>query len=70
MKVPKIVQETAQKHGFNSIGYIGKRKGKHAFLLGIVDKTGEACPTGLPTVCLTDKETVEIFSGIEGLELL
>lgn len=70
MKIPKIIQETAQKYGCNSVGYIGKRRGKDAFVIGHVDENGEAVPTGLPTIYLTDGETVEIVAGMGGLELL
>lgn len=70
MKIPKIIQDIADKHGLNSVSYIGKRRGKDAFMMGYVDENGEAVATGLPTIYLTDGETVEIVAGMEGLELL
>lgn len=70
MDIPQIIQETAKKYGCNNVGYIGKRRGKDAYVLGHVDENGEAVPTGLPTIYLTDGETVEIVGGMEGLELL
>lgn len=70
MSIPKIIQDIADKHGLNSVSYIGKRKGKDAFMMGYIDENGETVATGLPTIYLTDGETVEIVAGIKGLELL
>lgn len=70
MKIPKIIQEAADKDGWNRIGYIGKRKGKDAFAASYIDEDGCAVPTGLPTIYLTDGKTVEVVCGEEGLELL
>lgn len=70
MKVPKIIQDIADKKGCNSVSFIGKRKGKDAFVMGYVDENGEAVPTGLPIIYLFDGKTVEIIGGEEGLELL
>lgn len=70
MKIPKIIQDIADKHGLNSVSYIGKRRGKDAFMMGFIDENGEALATGLPTIYLTDGKTVEVVSGMDGLELL
>ena len=70
MKVPKIIQDIADKHGCNNVIFIGKRRGKDAFIMGYVDKNGEAVPTGLPVIYLFDGNTIEIVGGEEGLELL
>lgn len=70
MKVPKIIQEKADKEGWNSVGFIGKRREKDAFTVGYVDENGEAVPTGLPVIYLFDGKTVETVYGEEALELL
>lgn len=69
MKVPKIIQEKADKEGWNSVGFIGKRRGKDAFAVGNVDEI-ETVPTGLPVIYLFDGKTVETVYGEEALELL
>ena len=70
MKIPKIIKEEAEKEGLNSVGFIGKRRGKDAFDVGYVDENGEAVPTGLPVIYLFDGKTVETVYGEEALELL
>lgn len=70
MKIPKIIQIAAEKRGWNSINYIGKRWGKDAFTMGYIDEFGEVAPTGLPTIYLTDGKTIEVVGGIDGLKLL
>lgn len=70
MKVPKIIQDIADKEGWNSIGFIGRRRGKDAFAMAYVDENGEAVPTGLPVIYLFDGKTVERVYGEEALELL
>lgn len=70
MKIPKIIQDIADKRGCNSVDYIGKRKGKDAYVMGFIDENGEAVPTGLPTIYLFDGNAIEIVTGMEGLELL
>lgn len=70
MKTPKEIQKIADDYGANKISYIGKRKGKDAFIMGCVDENGEPLATGLPTIYLYDGKTVEVVGGIEGLELL
>lgn len=58
----------ADKRGCNSVDYIGKRKGKDAYVLGFIDENDEAVPTGLPTIYLFDGNAIEIVAGMEGLE--
>lgn len=70
MKVPKIIQDIADKNGCNNVGFIGKRRGKDAFVMGYVDENGEAVPTGLPIIYLFDGKTVETIYGEEALDLL
>ncbi len=70
MKVPKIIQDIADRYGLNSVEYIGKRKGKCAFTMGFIDKDGEPVATGLPVIYLFDGETVEIIRGEEAFQLL
>ena len=70
MKIPKIIQDIADKCGYNRIGYIGKRRGKDAYTMVYVDENGETVPTGLPTIYLFDGNAIEIVTGMEGLELL
>ena len=70
MKIPKIIQDTAYQTGWNSVCFIGKRRGKDAFAVGRVDKNGEAVPTGLPVIYLFDGKTVETVYGEEALDLL
>ena len=70
MKLPKIIQEKADKEVWKSVGFIGKRRGKDAFAVGYVDENGEAAPTGLPVIYLFDGKTVETIYGEEALELL
>ena len=70
MKIPKIIQDIADKQGCNSVGFIGKIRGKDAFVMGRVDENGEAVPTGLPVIYLFDGKTVETIYGEEALELL
>ena len=70
MKIPKIIQEKADKEGWNSVGFIGKRRGKDAFAVGYVDENGEAVPTGLPVIYLFDGKTVETIYGEEALVVL
>lgn len=70
MKIPKIIREEAEKHGYNSVEYIGKRNGALAFSVGYDDGGELPCPTGLPTVFLLDGEKVSIVGGKEALELL
>ena len=40
MKAPKIIQDIADKKGCNSVSFIGKRKGKDAFVMGYVEIIG------------------------------
>lgn len=70
MKVPKIIQEIADKNGCNKVCFIGKRRGKEAYGMGYIDKSGNPIPTGLPVLYLFDGKTVEIVGGEEALELL
>lgn len=70
MKVPKIIQDIADKQGCNNVSSIGKVRGKDAFMMGYIDKNGEAVPTGLPVIYLFDGKTVETVYGEEALELL
>ena len=70
MRIPKRTLHKADKEGWNSVGFIGKRRGKDAFAVGYVDENGEAVPTGLPVIYLFDGKTVETVYGEEALELL
>lgn len=70
MKIPKIIQDIANKNGCNNVTFIGKRRGKDAFVMGYIDKNGEAVSTGLPVIYLSNGKTVEIVGGEEALELL
>ena len=70
MDIPEIILEYAEKHGCNSVEYIGKRRGKEAFGMGYVDEDGFPTPTGLPTLYLYDGKTIEVVSGEEALDLL
>lgn len=68
--IPKIIQDTATEQGFNSVEFIGRRKGAQAFLVGLVDDDGFAPPIGLPTVYLLKDEKITIKSGEDALNLL
>lgn len=71
MEIPSVIKELADKYGYNTICYIGKRKGKDAFIIGCVDDSGLPFPTGLPTINPFDgNNNVENIYGEEVLELL
>lgn len=70
MEIPKVIQEIADKHGCNRISFIGKRKGKDAFVMGYIDENGNPVATGLPVIYLFDGKTVETIGGEEALDLL
>lgn len=70
MKIPKVIQDMADERCATSVSYIGKRRGKPAFMMGYTDENGEPLATGLPIIYLLDGKTVEIVGGMEGLELL
>ena len=69
-RIPKMVLEYAEKRGCNSVDYIGKRRGKDAYVMGFIDENGKPVPSGLPVIYLYDGKTIEVVSGEEGLELL
>lgn len=69
-RIPKPIQEIADRQGCNSVGYIGKRRGKDAYTMGWLDEDGHPEPTGLPVIYLFDGKTVETVGGEEGLGLL
>lgn len=70
MDIPKAITEYAKKRGCNSVDYIGKRSGKDAYVMGFIDENGKPVPSGLPVIYLYDGKTIEVVSGVEGLELL
>lgn len=69
-KIPEIIRRKAFENGFNTVGYIGVRKGVPAFSVGSVDRDGVPIPTGLPTIYLLKGDRVESVGGVDALELL
>lgn len=70
MKIPKIILDKAAEDGYNSVGYIGIRRGAHAFSVGVVSEDGTPTPTGLPTVYLLRGDHVTEVYGFEAFDLL
>lgn len=70
MEIPKIVQEKAEKEGYNSVGYEGVVDGAKVFSVGIVDENGTPEPLGMPTYILLKDEEVTIVGGKEGFDLM
>lgn len=69
MEIPKIIQETAKKHGFNSVNYVGEIDGSQVFGCSEIGKDGLAVPQGLPTLILLKNGETKFINGNEGLEL-
>ena len=70
MNIPKIIQETAKKYGYDRCSFLGMREGAQAFVIGHSYEEKEPPPTGLPTVLLFRDGKVSVISGIEALDLL
>lgn len=71
MKIPKIVTETAEKHGLNGVSFVGEYKGARVFIeKGVTDEDGFPVPTGLPVLILLKDGKTEVISGLKALELL
>lgn len=69
MSIPKIIQEAAKQHGFNSVNYVGEIDGSQVFGCSNIGNNGLAVPQGLPTlITLKDGET-KFINGNKGLEL-
>lgn len=68
-KIPKIVLDEAERHGFNAVSFLGEYNGAKVYSVGIVDKDGFPLPTGLPTSILLKNGKMEIVAGNEGLKL-
>lgn len=69
MKIPIIIQETAQQHGFNSVNFVGEIDGYRVFGCSNIGKDGFAVPQGLPTLILLKNGETKFINGNEGLEL-
>lgn len=50
MAIPKIISEYAKQIGFNSITHLKTIGKSEYYSFGLVDKDGNAQPTGLPFV--------------------
>ncbi len=67
--IPEIIKVEAQKHGCNSIEFCGVLDGSEVFGVGVVDKDGNALPTGLPKFLLLKGTKVEFIFGEAALDL-
>lgn len=69
MKIPKIVKQTAEENGCNSVNFVGVLDGFQVFGCSNIGKNGIAVPQGLPTLILLKDGKTKFVSGEEGLEL-
>lgn len=69
MKIPKIVKQTAEGNGCNSVNFVGVLDGFQVFGCSNIGKNGIAVPQGLPTLILLKDGKTKFVSGEEGLEL-
>lgn len=70
MDIPEIILEYAEKHGCNSVEYIGKYDNADVYSVGVKTDDEFPCPTGLPCCILFEQGVAKLVSGTDSLKIL
>lgn len=70
MDIPKIVTDTALKHGYDYIEYLGKYGKADVYSVGVNTDDEFPCPTGLPSCILFEQGEAKLVFGTDSLKIL
>lgn len=71
MKIPKIIQEAANKHRLCQMEYVGQLNGMKVYVeTNNIDENGLPEPTGLPCCIVLENGKAEFIGGDKAIDLL
>ena len=68
--IPQEIRDVINVDNNDRISYIGKQRGKDAYIRGYIGRFGELMPIGLPVVYLFDGKNVESICGEEAKKII